>query len=246
MSVCVSPVIFERFPGMRVVVVLAHDIDVNHALPELSDHLHSVWSQAARDARPYGNAQSHPHIQPWREQFRAMGVSSKKYPSAIEALLRRVLRGDEPVAINALVDFYHTVSLGYIVPVGGFDLDALHAPLELRLTREGDQFQALDEQEPYAVPVGEVAYASGQTILTRHLMWRQAKTGLLTAHTHSAVLVAEVPGTADAELAEAVRNALHNGLQHYFGVTAHSCILDVQHLTSTFPATVFPLLSTGQ
>lgn len=44
MSVCVSPVIFERFPGMRVVVVRAYDLDVSRALPELSDHLCSVWS----------------------------------------------------------------------------------------------------------------------------------------------------------------------------------------------------------
>ncbi len=230
MSVCVAPVIFERFPRMRVIVVLAHDIDNSHAMPELADRLHSVWMQAAREAQPYGNAQSHPHIRPWREQFRAMGVSSKKFPSAIEALLRRVLRGDEPVSINALVDFYHTVSLRYIVPVGGFDLDALSAPLELRLTRGGDSFQALDEEEPYAVPVGEVAYASGQTILTRHLMWRQAKTGLLTAHTHSAVLVAEIPGTTEAELAATVCDSLHSGLERYFGVAVRSCILDSAHL----------------
>lgn len=232
MDVRVSPVIFERFPGMRVPVVEAHAIDNTRDMPELTARLQRVWRQAATDAQQYGNAQSHPHIQPWREHFRAMGVSSKKFPSAIEALLRRVLRGDEAIHINALVDFYHIVSLQYVVPVGGFDLDALSGPLELRLTEEGDQFQALDEDAPYAVPPDEVAYASGQTVLTRHLMWRQARSGLLTEQTRSAVLVAEIPGIVDAEIAEAVRNALHTGLERYFGVTARSYILDDLHLTT--------------
>ncbi len=78
-----------------------------------------------------------------------MGVSSKKFPSAIEVLLRRALKDDKPFHINALVDFYHTVSLQYVVPVGGFDLNTLHAPLEARLTRDGDLFQALDDDLPH-------------------------------------------------------------------------------------------------
>ncbi len=234
MSVHVSPVIFERFPGMRVVVVVAHELDNTRAIPELTTRLRTVWQQAAEGTQRYGNAQSHPYIQPWREHFRAMGVSSKKFPSAIEALLRRVLKGDEPFHINALVDFYHIASLQYIVPVGGFDLAELPGQLELRLTREGDQFQALDEDVPYVVPPGEVAYTSGQIILTRHLMWRQARTALLIPQTKSAVLVAEVPGSVDAEIAEAVRSTLHTGLHHYFGVAAQSCILDQAHLSTSW------------
>lgn len=232
MSVHVSPVIFERFPGMRVVVVVAHELDNTRDIPALTTRLHIVWQQAAAEAQRYGNAQSHPHIQLWREQFRAMGVSSKKFPSSIEALLRRVLKGDEPFHINALVDFYHITSLQHIVPVGGFDLAEIPGPLELRLTREGDQFQALDEDVPYTVLPGEVAYASGQIILTRHLMWRQARAGLLTPQTKSAVLVAEIPGAVDSEIAAAVCSSLHTGLDHYFSVAAQSCILDEEHLST--------------
>ena len=138
----------------------------------------------------------------------------------------------EPFHINALVDFYHTISLQYVVPVGGFDLDALHAPLEARLTREGDRFQALDEDIPQVIPPGEVAYASEQTILTRHLMWRQARLGLLTHTTRSAVLVAEVPGMVKGDVAESVRMALQTGLQVYFEVPATTFILDERHPTA--------------
>jgi DNA/RNA-binding domain of Phe-tRNA-synthetase-like protein len=40
-----------------------------------------------------------------------MGVSGRKFPSSIEALLRRAFKGGEPLRINPLVDFYNAVSL---------------------------------------------------------------------------------------------------------------------------------------
>ena len=40
------------------------------------------------------------------------------------------------------------------------------------LTRPGDEFTALDAGEAEVVAPGEVAYASGNVILTRHFIWR--------------------------------------------------------------------------
>lgn len=65
--------------------------------------------------------------------------------------------------------------------------------------------------------------------LTRHLMWRQARIGLLTHATRSAVLVAEVPGDIKEEIGEAVQTALRTGLQAYFEVPATTFILDEHH-----------------
>ena len=145
---------------------------------------------------------------------------------SIEALLRRALKGGEPFSINALVDFYNTVSLRYVVPVGGFDLDQLHGPLELRLTREGDTFTALGEQTTICVPAGEIAYADGQTILTRHFVWRQAQTGLITPFTHSVFLVSEILDEVGQDVAEAVLTDLQTGIQSSFHVPAHAYLLD--------------------
>lgn len=94
MYLYIEPALFERFPQMRVVVAVAHGIDNQRERTELTTCWHTTWTHAANQARSYGNAQSHPYVQPWREQFRAMGISSKKFPSAIEALLRRVLKED--------------------------------------------------------------------------------------------------------------------------------------------------------
>lgn len=225
MQFLISPDIFARFSGIRLAVVVAHGIDNQHTPTTIADQWQSVWNEA-QAAKQYGNAQSHPHVRPWREHFRALGISSKDFPSSIEALLRRALKGGEPFSINALVDFYNAVSLRYVVPVGGFDIDQLHGPLELRLTQEGDTFTALGEQTFVPVPAGEVAYADGQTVLTRHFVWRQAQTGLIAPSTRSVFLVSEILGEVGQDVAEAVLADLHTGVQTLFNVPAQTFLLD--------------------
>jgi DNA/RNA-binding domain of Phe-tRNA-synthetase-like protein len=234
----VEPEIFAAFPGMRIAVAVATDLDNGAARPAVTAWWGEAWRAAGAAGAVYGNAQSHPRVQPWRERFRAHGVSPKDFPSSIEAMLRRALRGGEPFAINPLVDFYNAVSLHHVVPVGGFDLAGIVGPLELRRSREGDRFTALDAAEPVAVPPGEVAYADGSTILTRHFVWRQARTALIGAGTRSVVLVSEVleggsaggaggaGSTGRTEVVEEVLEDLVEGMRRFFRVRARGWVVD--------------------
>ena len=226
MQFVVEPLIFERFPGMKLPVVVAGSIDNRVERPAVTERWRQVWAEAARTAGGYGNAQSHPRVRPWRERLRAVGAHPKEFPSSIEAILRRALKVGEPFFINPLVDFYNSVSLQFVVPAGGFDLGQVTGPLELRLTRAGDHFTALDEDAPTPVPPGEVAYTDGRTVLTRHFVWRQSRVALITPATRSAFLVSEVLGEVEAELAEAVRERLREGIETYFGGTTTSFIVD--------------------
>ena len=225
MDFVVAPEIFERFPGMRLAVAVAHGLDNAGDRPAIAAEWRAAWAGAA-EAASYGNAQSHPRVRPWRERFRAMGVSGKEFPSSIEALLRRAMKGGEPFRINPLVDFYNAVSLRHVVPAGGFDLDQLRGPLELRLTRDGDHFTALDADAPIPVPPGEIAYLDGSTVLTRHFVWRQARTGLITPATRSVVLLSEIPSEVGAAVARQVLADLVAGLRHHFGAAPSGDIVD--------------------
>ena len=114
-------------------------------------------------------------------------------------------------------------------PRSGPQAPAAVGALELRLSRPGDQFLALDADELLDVPPGEVSYAAGQTILTRHFVWRQARTGLIGPATREVFLVSEVLGEVGREVAEAVLAAFRDGLQEYFGVAAQTFLVDAQH-----------------
>ena len=231
MRFTVEAEIFQDFPGIRLPVAIAHGVNNKVEAPQLAAAWEEAWVEARDEARPYGNAQSHPRIQPWRDHFRALGVSPKEFPSSIEALLRRTLKGGEPFRINPIVDFYNTVSLHYTVPAGGFDLFQINGPLELRHTRVGDTFLAMDAETPLTVPDGEVAYAGGTTILTRHFVWRQARTGLITASTRSVFLVSEVLGELGPGVAEQVLDQFATGLRAYFAVAPLLFLVD-EHQTA--------------
>jgi DNA/RNA-binding domain of Phe-tRNA-synthetase-like protein len=225
MEFSVEPDVFDRFPGMRLAVVVAHGVDNRPDRPEIGQAWTATWADAAIAAAGYENAQSHPRVRAWRQRFQATGVSMRHFPTSIEALLRRAMKGGTPFRINSLVDFYNTVSLRHTVPVGGFDLDRVPGPLSIRLTRDGDTFAALDGDGPVAVPSGEVAYATGPTVLTRQLMWRQARDGLIQPETRAVFLVSESLPEVGAGLAETVLDELGTGLRT-FGATVQRFIVD--------------------
>jgi len=147
-----------------------------------------------------------------------MSWTGRKFPSSIEALLRRALKGGEPPRINPLVDFYNAVSLRHVVPAGGFDLEEIDGTLEFSLTRQEDTFQPLDDSSEVSVEPGEVAYASGNEILTRYFVWKQSRKGLLDESTRSLFLVSEVLGEveSDSGVEDAVLKDFADGLRRYF------------------------------
>lgn len=94
------------------------------------------------------------------------------------------------------------------------------------MTRAGDRFVALDADAALAVPPGEIAYADGPTILTRHFVWRQARAGLITPATRAVVLLSEVPGELGGAVAEAVLTDFDQGLRTHFGVTPATFLVE--------------------
>lgn len=226
-----APEVFARFPGLHVAVAVGHGLDNAAPHPPIEAAWRAAWQAAAAEGAPYGNAQSYPRVKPWRERFAAMGVSGKQYPSSVEALLRRAMKGGEPFGINPLVDWYNALSLRHVVPAGAFDLAAISGPLELRLTHTaptGDTFTALDSEAPEALPAGEIAYTDGATVITRHFVWRQAKAGLVTPQTRDVILLSEVLGEVGPAVASAILADFLAGLREYFGVEGRGGVISAE------------------
>lgn len=218
----IEPEVFSIIPGLHVVAVFAEHLEA--ASPAAVDaRWAGAWNRVHSEFG-FPNPQSHPHVGSWRLAMKGAGASHKQYPTSVEALVRRALKSPVPFRINPLVDFYNSVCLEFVVPAGGFDLDVLPAPLRLRLTRQGDRFKALDGSEDELVPKGELAYVSDSIVVTRHLVWRQSRLGLVTASTRSALFVSEILPDHH-RIADQVRESLASGLRDLFGASVHSAVV---------------------
>lgn len=206
--------IFERFPGLRVGTVVARGLDNRGSTAPLSPGLRDAEAAARRALT--GALVEHPRIAPWREAYRAFGAKPKKYPSSIEALARRVLRGDPLPSISPLVDLYNTLSLRYLLPFGGEDLDKVQGRVELRFAGEAEpEVALLGRPEPASPEPGEVIYSDELGAICRRWNWREAAHTALAPETENAIFVIEaLPPTPEDELRQALE-ALRDGLHEH-------------------------------
>jgi DNA/RNA-binding domain of Phe-tRNA-synthetase-like protein len=229
MTLIIQPEIFDRFPGMLLPAAVADGIDNRGPHPEVEQRLTEVCASLEKNWE-YPNAQSHPYIKAWREAFRRMGLSGKRFPSSIEAMVRRVISGRGMPHINPLVDFYNAISLHHVVPAGGWDLDGVGGDIHLRITDGGEPFAELGKGKTVRVEAGEVSYTDAEEVITRHFVWRQSEKGKTGPETSRVFLIAEILPEAGREVAQQVEADFVEGLERYFGMKAKSAVLTADTL----------------
>jgi len=165
--------VFARFPGYCRGVVIARDVRNGATPAELIDTLRAEET-AVRERLNIDTLTAEPRLGSWREAFRQLGYKPGDFRPSIEALLRRVLRGQEIPSINALVDIGNIVSLRHLLPVGGHAIDVLAQDIALRPATGAEEFVAFGSQESEHPVPGEFIFAEGNQVLTRRWIWRQA------------------------------------------------------------------------
>ncbi len=209
--------LFSLFPEAVIGVLVVRGTDNNGSAPEVRALLDEALESVLESIGTIPLVQ-HPRIATWREAYRAFGAKPKKYPSSIEALSRRALKGQSLPSINSLVDLYNAVSLRHLVPMGGEDLDAVQGDLVLSRASEDEKAVLLlgDREEKVPTP-GEVIYRDGGGAVCRRWNWREADRTKLTEQTRSALLVAEgLPPILTGDI-EAALSDLETLIQKFCG-----------------------------
>jgi DNA/RNA-binding domain of Phe-tRNA-synthetase-like protein len=217
MKLSATPEFFELFPEASIALVVVRGIDNSRRADE-GERLQAA--QASASARLQGaSLTEHPRIQCWREAYRAFGAKPKDYPSSIENLLRRALKGDPLRSVNPLVDLYNVVSLAHLLPAGGEDLDAIEGDIFLtRASASEPPVKLLGENEERPPKPGEVIYKDDRGAICRRWNWKEADRTKLTESTRSAVLVLEaIPPILRSELEAAARELERLVLEHCGG-----------------------------
>ena len=225
--------LFDILPDLTLGMVVVTGVDNTHPSKEIDDLL----SQSIEEMRKnfvFEKAQEHPRIKPWRTAFSKLGISGSKFPSSIESMARRILKGDPFPKINPLVDLYNSISLRYLVPMGGHDLDTLEGNIHLRFAEGWEPFSPMGGGERMTVPKGELVYRDDQEVLTRNWVWRQCEKDKATEKTRNVFVPIDVLGEVGSERAVEIIQELSHLIPKYFWGTLFSAILNRENLSVEF------------
>lgn len=174
--------VLEGYPGVHIGVL------VGRGLKNAS--VHPAVEEAKRESLEAlpgklvdGPATRHPFIASWRDMYRSFGTKAGDYRPSAEALARRALKEGALPRINAAVDAYNAVSVKYLVPMGGFDLDLVRGDIVLRCSEGGEEFTPLGPAAAEETYPGEVVYADDARILTRRWNYRDSEETKITVDT---------------------------------------------------------------
>jgi DNA/RNA-binding domain of Phe-tRNA-synthetase-like protein len=204
----VEPSFWTMFPDSEIGILVMDKINNQHqdnnlALGNIEELLETANKEASKFLTDPVLSQN-PVVAVWREAF--MKFKTKKGArSSIEALLRRIDKGNPVNSINPLVDLYNAISLTFGLPCGMEDLDAIKGNLRLTITDGGDDFLALGDTEPDSTLPGELCYLDDLGGVCRCWNWRDGQRTMLTANTKRAIAVIEsVDSARHLELLEAL------------------------------------------
>ena len=173
--------------------------------------------EAVRQRSDLEDIAQHPRIASWRAAYAKFGARPSKFHSSIEAMLRRVRKGDALPYINDLVALGNAVSLKYLLPVGGHDVGVAENDLWLKLAQGDELFTPFGTDIVENPEPGEVVYLDGQQVLCRRWTWRQAQHTILTPQsTHVAINVDGLPPVT-AEETEAICEELAGLVRKFCG-----------------------------
>jgi len=207
MNYSVSEKIFEEFPRYVRGVVVAEGVSNGESPAGLVALLREA-EESVRGVMAGYNIAEHPRIAAWRSAYRWFGARPSDFRCSIEAMSRRLVRGDSLPAINRLVDIGNVISLRHILSAGCHAIDVAHGDFELRPARGDESFVPLGSSESESPEPGEVILAEGDMVLTRRWTWRQGQhTATTPDSTYVELNIDGLPPVAFTEVSEACTEA---------------------------------------
>lgn len=217
--------IFEKFPGLKIGVVTARNID-NHGF---SDEIMQLIREKEREIRENYDTETlsqHPKIHSWRGAYSSFGAKPKKYKSSVESLYRMILKELDLRHINKIVDLYNYISIKYMIPAGGDDMAKVDGDITLKFAVGDEPFTALNSKEKETAKEGEVVYTDSKEVLCRRWNWRECDKTKMTGETKDVILVVEALPPVTKEELDEVEEDLSRLITKYCGGEIRTAMLD--------------------
>ena len=190
MKISIDKDIFENFPEAKIGWIRAA-ITNGKGSPRVAEMKKNLKRRLEEIGLSADTVAQHPDIRRWRETFSKMGVKPSKYRSSIEALLRRIFKGDL-WSVSDVVDCYDCVSALNLLPMGAHDMSKLRGDMTLRYAKEGEKFYPLGAGDSI-VECGakQIVYADGEKICCWLWNYRDTRDASVDEETKEALFIVD-------------------------------------------------------
>lgn len=204
----IDDAVLDQFPQARLTYLIARGLRNDTSWPEASAALEAVEThRRAGSWTPHD--ETGPRVGSWHDAYRRFGTNPRRLRPSVDALGRRLAKTGALPRISGAVDAYNAVSVWHGLPAGAFDLDAIGGDVTIRPAKAQDRFTPLGEPDVIEEPKpGEVVYATGSTVLTRHWNHRDSDLTKVGVDSRTAIFMLErvsAEAVPDSELAAAAQ-----------------------------------------
>lgn len=227
MAVHIDSAVWEKFPHLKIAVLIARNLNNNVENEEIV----KLLRKAEHDAKnkyantDLGNVEK---LVDWREAYRSFGYKPSSTRCSSEALLRRALKDKQLPDISAIVNLYNSVSLWHTLPAGADDLDKVEGTVRLTIAKGDEPFTPIGGGESETAIEGEVIYRDDREVTCKAWNWRECDKTKITKETKDAALVIEgLEHTSLAEMARAVKE-LKDLIERFCGGAFEMHLLDAE------------------
>lgn len=219
---------WSLFPDAKIGIVICKNID--NTLREQETY-EAMLGDAEKEALKYlqePEFSDNEVIKVWREAFQKF-KTKKGARSSIEALMKRVSKGNHIGTINPLVDIYNATSLRYGLPCGGEDIDTFRGDIRLTKALGDESFITLGTDESAPPYEGEIVYKDDEGAICRCWNWRESVRTMLRESTKNAFLCIELVDTQREEVLRKALEYLAKTVEAHLGGVYEVSVLDIHN-----------------
>jgi DNA/RNA-binding domain of Phe-tRNA-synthetase-like protein len=197
----------EKFPKIAVDIGIINNVVVEKENEKIRELKIAAYSEV-RAKHDVEKLKDNPVIRAYRDFYWKLDIDPTKTRPSGEALLRRVLHGNELPTISTAVDAYNLASMKTIIPISGFDKEKLNPPFNVRFAENGEEFTGIGMEKPTTLTSKMLVLADSKRVLCIY-PHRDADYTKITEKTKNILVVGYgAPGITAQQLKEAVETAL--------------------------------------
>ena len=202
-----SQEVVRKFSRLAVCFGIIDNVKIGIENDE-SKTLKQIVYEEVRKKHNVENLKDNPVVRAYRDMYWRLGIDPTKTRPSGEALLRRVLNGNDLPNISTAVDAYNLASMKTLTPISGFDLDRLTPPFQIRFAARDEIFVGLGLTKPLTLTPNTLVLADARQIVCIY-PYRDADNTKISVSSRNIMIVGYgAPETTLASLREAVEMAL--------------------------------------